>query len=265
MRYPRLLIVVFVVLGLAVLHPASAVASDDESLDETLEHVDSLALIAQNAETGASLARWGGIVDALGRTTDLPTDEADALARAITRMVMVLASTGERAGALAAPDVEDVLDAALALATSADVGAEQATAKATFLSQRAVDVTERMEASEEHAMETLVSPVPATVVAGPVERWRPLVERYFSPDLVEEALAIIACESNGDPAARNGRSGAAGLFQFIGGTWKHASDMAGFAGASPHDPEANIAAGAWLAAYSLDRGDAAWAHWTCRP
>gem|GEM_PF-7113958 len=265
MRYPRLLIVVFVVLGIAALHPAPAGAADDETLDETLERVDSLAVIAQNAETGASLARWGGIVDALGRSTDLPTDEADALARAITRMVMVFASAGERTGVLATPDIEDVLDAALVLATSAEVGGEQATAKASFLAGRAAEVTERMERSEEQAMETLVSPAPAPTVAGPVERWRSLVERYFAPDLVEEALAIIACESNGDPAARNGRSGAAGLFQFIGGTWKHASAMAGFAGVSPYEPEANIAAGAWLAGYSLDRGNAAWFHWTCRP
>ena len=151
MRYPRLLIVVFVVLGIAALHPASAGAADDETLDETLERVDSLAVIAQNAETGASLARWGGIVDALGRSTDLPTDEADALARAITRMVMVFASAGERTGVLATPDIEDVLDAALVLATSADVGGEQATAKASFLAGRAAERTEASARSDDHA------------------------------------------------------------------------------------------------------------------
>ena len=99
----------------------------------------------------------------------------------------------------------------------------------------------------------------------PVERWRPLVEQYFVDEYVAEALSIIACESNGDPGVTNPRSGAAGLFQFISRTWEHASEQAGVGGSSALDPEANIAAAAWLVEYSLDGGRSAWAHWTCRP
>ena len=82
---------------------------------------------------------------------------------------------------------------------------------------------------------------------------------------VDEALSIIECESNGDPSVTNPRSSATGLFQFINGTWEHASEQAGFGGASALDPEANVAAAAWLVDYSFDVGRSAWAHWTCRP
>lgn len=105
----------------------------------------------------------------------------------------------------------------------------------------------------------------ATPVAGPVERWRPIVEQYFAPERIDEALSIIDCESNGDPNARNPRSSASGLFQFLNRTWSHSSEQAGFEGASPFLPEANIAAAAWLVEHSLGVGDSPWAHWTCRP
>lgn len=51
-----------------------------------------------------------------------------------------------------------------------------------------------------------------------VERWRWLVEGYeWDADL---ALAVIDCESDGDPGATNPYSGAAGLFQLYGWGWK---------------------------------------------
>lgn len=56
-----------------------------------------------------------------------------------------------------------------------------------------------------------------------VEQWRPLVARY--PWDVNTALAIIRCESGGDPNARNPTSSATGLLQILGG---------------PTDPAANI-------------------------
>lgn len=46
-----------------------------------------------------------------------------------------------------------------------------------------------------------------------VEQWRPLVEKYFPPELVDKALYVIQGESSGDPN-RPGDGGAArGLFQ----------------------------------------------------
>jgi hypothetical protein len=98
-----------------------------------------------------------------------------------------------------------------------------------------------------------------------VEEWRPLVSEYFPAELVDDALSVIYCESKGDPSAYNSRSGASGLFQFIERTWNWASSNAGWAGASPFDPEANVASAAWLVDRSISRGQDAWHHWSCKP
>lgn len=100
-----------------------------------------------------------------------------------------------------------------------------------------------------------------------VEFWRPLVTAYFPAEFVEEALSVMACESNGDPLALNPTSGAAGLFQFIPSTWAWASDFAGWSGADVFDPEANTAVAAWLVIDSVDGGHTggAWGHWSCQP
>lgn len=101
-------------------------------------------------------------------------------------------------------------------------------------------------------------------VSPSAERWRSLVAAYFPGSMVEDALVIIQCESHGDPDAVNPYSGASGLFQFIPGTWAVASVSAGVGGASVFDPEANIAAAAWMTGYYQSNGDDPWAAWTCR-
>jgi hypothetical protein len=100
-----------------------------------------------------------------------------------------------------------------------------------------------------------------------VEGWRGLVELHFPADLVEQALQVMACESRGNPDATNARSGAAGLFQFLEGTWAWASVSAGYGGASRYDPDPNVAVAAWLVSHSLGIGDprGPWAHWECQP
>lgn len=104
-------------------------------------------------------------------------------------------------------------------------------------------------------------------VGSGVQRWRSLVERYFPASLVNQALAVMQCESGGNPDAVNRYSGSTGLFQFMKGTWAIASARAGFGGYSRYDPEANIAAAAWLVNYSINTGHpgGAWGHWSCRP
>lgn len=47
-----------------------------------------------------------------------------------------------------------------------------------------------------------------------VERWRPLISQYDWD--TDTALAVVLCESQGDPGAINPSSGAAGLFQLLG-------------------------------------------------
>jgi Transglycosylase SLT domain len=98
-----------------------------------------------------------------------------------------------------------------------------------------------------------------------VEQWRSLVAAYFDPIMVDQALSIIQCESLGDPGAYNPYSGASGLFQFLPGTWAVTSTRAGFGGADVFDPEANVAAAAWLASYYQASGRNPWTPWHCIP
>jgi hypothetical protein len=101
-----------------------------------------------------------------------------------------------------------------------------------------------------------------------VEAWRSLVTEHFPPELVEEALAIIWCESGGVPNDTNPDSGAAGLFQLIPPTWDWLAAEIGlgdYASGAPLDPAANTEAAAWLVQYSLGAGQSAWEHWACRP
>jgi hypothetical protein len=97
--------------------------------------------------------------------------------------------------------------------------------------------------------------------------WKDLVETYFRDELVWEALQVLDCESRGNPNAMHPASGASGLFQFLDGTWILASALSGHAGASPFDPEANVASAAWLLAHSerVDHPRGRWGHWVCQP
>lgn len=112
---------------------------------------------------------------------------------------------------------------------------------------------------------TQPAPVEGGAFPPAVERWRPTVATYFPAARVDGALAVIRCESNGDPEAYNPYSGASGLFQFLPGTWATVSVRAGFAGASAFDAEANIGTAAWMSEYYAGRDSSPWAPWTCRP
>jgi soluble lytic murein transglycosylase-like protein len=118
-------------------------------------------------------------------------------------------------------------------------------------------------AGEPEAPETPVRSTAATaprIVAPPpsprpVEEWRSLVSAYFAASDVEKALAVISCESGGDPNAQNSRSGAAGLFQHIPRYWETRAEAIGLPGASIFDPVANVSAAAYLV---YTEG---WVHW----
>ncbi len=97
-----------------------------------------------------------------------------------------------------------------------------------------------------------------------VEQWRGLVKQYFPGNRVDEALAILQCESGGDPNAYNPYSGASGLFQFLPSTWASTAPAAGFPGASVFDAEPNIGSAAWLAGRYEQLGLFYWQAWSCR-
>jgi len=99
-----------------------------------------------------------------------------------------------------------------------------------------------------------------------VTPWRPLVEKYFPPELVNDALSVMSCESLGDPLAINKYSAASGLFQHLPYYWPSRSKAAGWEGADIFDPEANIAVAAWLVNRTIvvEKREP-WGHWVCKP
>jgi hypothetical protein len=176
-------------------------------------------------------------------------------------------------------------DSALAAAYQAAAEADAAYRAALSDVEKARESEERRRQEEESTTTTLPTPTtdgggddgssttttseppdddPPAAVRPDVERWRSTVSIYFPAARVDEALLIIQCESHGDPNAVNPFSGAAGLFQFLPGTWAVASVGAGLEGASVYDPTANIAAAAWLAGYYQANGSDYWAPWACR-
>jgi len=259
MRYPRLFIVWFVALGLAVSTAAVARADHTGARSGEQPYAGSVFEIVDQAVFGGDPDRRSEAVEFLADATDLNSDGAGQLLDAVAELVLTVADTGQRTGVLAIPEVNQLIAEVLGPPTDTDVPA-----MAEDLSERRSEAGSLPSATEAAATDAGNAPVEGAA-ADPVERWRPLVERYFPVERVGEALSIIACESKGDPSVTNPRSSAAGLFQFISGTWEHASEQAGFGGSSPLDSEANVAAAAWLVDHSLKTGRSAWAHWTCRP
>ena len=102
---------------------------------------------------------------------------------------------------------------------------------------------------------------PARTYSGGVEQWRSLVATYFRPGDVDRALRIMACESGGNPDAKNSRSSAAGLWQFLKSTWNRAAQSTGsptYNQGGPYDPTWATINAAWL----RDRGSG-WNQWEC--
>jgi len=93
-----------------------------------------------------------------------------------------------------------------------------------------------------------------------VERWRGLVGAHFPAGVVDQALSVMQCESQGNPQATNPSSGAAGLFQHMPQFWSERSRSAGVPGANIYDPSSNVRVAAWLYKQSNS-----WKHWSCQP
>lgn len=113
-----------------------------------------------------------------------------------------------------------------------------------------------------------LAPEPAPTTTVPALPWdgltgrdahEAMIRHYFDEEHWPWAFRVVACESVWDPTARNGRSGASGLFQHIPRYWAERSAAAGWEGADIFDPEANVAVAAWL--HNGGRGAH---HWVCR-
>lgn len=77
-------------------------------------------------------------------------------------------------------------------------------------------------------------------VGSGVEQWRTLVASHFPAEHVDLALAVMACESGGNPDARNPNSSASGLFQHLARYWDARTLAAGIPGASIFDPTSQM-------------------------
>lgn len=102
------------------------------------------------------------------------------------------------------------------------------------------------------------SPPSTRSYGGTVEEWSFLISKYFQPGDVPWAMRVMACESGGDPNAKNPTSTASGLFQHLASYWDGRSVAAGWGGADIFDPEANVAVAAWL----FYTGGPS--HWVCK-
>lgn len=110
------------------------------------------------------------------------------------------------------------------------------------------------------------------------EEWRAVITQAFTErgleGEIEHAVAIVACESLGDPFITTPSSpeGAfvVGLFQHKDAYWARRAESAGIPGASIFDPLANARVAAWMVVGSLaqNAGDPdverpGWTHWVC--
>ena len=112
---------------------------------------------------------------------------------------------------------------------------------------------------------------PENVESG--EPWRPLVTEVFTEwgleDEIDRAVAVLACESHGDPFINNPNhpqgGGVWGLFQHWDVAWENRSTAAGIPGASPLDARSNATVAAWLVKESIEEPHAngPWGHWAC--
>jgi len=132
-----------------------------------------------------------------------------------------------------------------------------------------VNATTAAEAEATSAFQDAVDRLEAALRSVPPRtlRWRPLVLQYFPEELQWQALEIIQCESSGREKVVNPEADAVGLFQFLPAVWELASEGAGFPGADRADPEASIAAAAWLVQKTLEDNhpDGPWGRWNCKP
>lgn len=92
-----------------------------------------------------------------------------------------------------------------------------------------------------------------------VEQWRPLVASIFPANQVNKALAVMRCESNGNPNADNPRSSALGLWQFLKDTWNRTADRIG---APPYPAGALDPEWSTRGAYDLWKRSG-WSPWSC--
>ena len=87
---------------------------------------------------------------------------------------------------------------------------------------------------------------------------RCVIRRVWEPVLVAPATRVAHCESRLNPLAYNRGSGASGLYQFLGSTWRGSWNP--HRRTSPFNAVANVRAARVL--YKMTGG---WSQWSCKP
>lgn len=123
-------------------------------------------------------------------------------------------------------------------------------------------INEWLDWQERHQLDHKEPDAPITVQSSrtfipAVENWRSVVEVHFGAN-TDKALAVMQCESMGDAHAKNPRSTASGLFQFLRSTWKTVTGEDNHGGV--FDGAYNIEAAA-----KLSKGGTNWGPWVCKP
>ena len=82
------------------------------------------------------------------------------------------------------------------------------------------------------------------------------------PDrLLDEAVRVVSCESNGHPSSYRTDSDVWGLFQLWSGWWTYY----GLNWEEWSDPVANARLARWVYTYDIERGQPEWNQWQCKP
>ena len=129
--------------------------------------------------------------------THLESDEAGELLDAVAALILAVADAGQRTGVLPIPEVNQLIADVLQPPLSIEVSPEDAALSESWTEVGGRTPTVEVEAAG--AGELLEESA-----ADPVERWRPLVERYFAEERVADAAVPV-------PDAAVGRSCADGL------------------------------------------------------
>ncbi len=208
------------------------------------------------ADSVADVATAQVVLDAIGRNSDEDLEALDVGRSELDELRAELAVEEERLSTRseAVATLVDDLDILFADAAGSVTASHTALLEADTEYRQTYELLQEMTALQR-------------ATGRGVERWRPIVEHYFPADRVEQALEVMWCESRGNPKATHPLSDASGLFQFMEQTWGFVAPRVGYEEVGRYDPEANIAAAAWLLNFTIERGHdlGDWGRWSCQP